>query len=152
MAEAAGLAIGIASFAGQFIGGLKQLQETINDYKDAPKEITYMLKELATLKDTVVDIGQLVQSSSHALPSMNFAASLAQCQGTLETTVKIFEDLDKEVKSKRRMGSLKAAWKKKSLEAYMHRIHRAQGSLTLALIEFERCVLTLSIQLFTAHL
>lgn len=138
MAETFGVvasAIGVLGFAAQCADGVKKLREFQKDVKNAKVDVGGMANELELLIRTIAFVETQIKVSSQIATSVNAANALKFCQQSIEETAKILQDLGAEI-DKRRIGPVRAAWKKKSLEAYMTRIERAKSSLTMALSVF----------------
>jgi translation initiation factor 2 alpha subunit (eIF-2alpha) len=119
--------IGIAGVAAQAIDGIRKLQTFCNDVRDAPEEITYMTNELEILLGTIAGIeAQIQRNASNPTSALRF---VAQSVNSLNAVI---QKLNVEIAQKRKLGSMKTAWKKKVLEAHMAKIERSKTSLGLA--------------------
>jgi hypothetical protein len=124
--------IGIAGVAAQAIDGIRKLQTFCNDVRDAPEEIEYMINELEILLNTIVAIEFQIQRNASVYSNLSPTPALrfvSQSVGSLSTVI---EKLNIEITHKRKLGSIKTAWKKKVLETYMVKIERSKTSLGLA--------------------
>jgi cell fate (sporulation/competence/biofilm development) regulator YmcA (YheA/YmcA/DUF963 family) len=138
--------IGIAGVAAQAIDGIRKLQTFCNDIRDAPEELTYMTNELEILLGTIASIeAQIQRNASIASIEAQIQRNASICQ-TLDSTSAlrfveqsvnalnaVIQKLNFEIAHKRKLGSIKTAWKKKKvLEAHMAKKERSKSALGLA--------------------
>jgi hypothetical protein len=124
--------IGIAGVAAQAIDSIRKLQSFCNDVRDAPGEITYMTNELEILLNTIAGIEAQIQRSTSICQPLNPTSALRFVAQSVNSLHAVIQKLNVEIAQKRKLGSIKMAWKKKVLEAYMVKIERSKTSLGLA--------------------
>jgi flagellar biosynthesis chaperone FliJ len=124
--------IGIAGVAAQAIDGIRKLQTFCNDVRDAPEEITYMTNELEILLGTIAGIEAQIQRNASICQTLNPTSALRFVAQSVNSLNAVIQKLNVEIAQKRKLGSMKTAWKKKVLEAHMAKIERSKTSLGLA--------------------
>lgn len=126
-------AAGIAGVAGQTLDGIQKLQTFCRDVRDAPEEIQNMADELEHLFAAITHIDTQIQRNARLYCDFNPMATLRYVRRSAETTDAIVREMNNEISRNRRLGSLRMAWNRKTLDAYMTKIQRAQGLLALAM-------------------
>jgi hypothetical protein len=111
--------IGIAGVAAQAIDGIRKLQTFCND---APEEITYMTNELEILLGTIAGIEAQVQRNASICQTLNPTSALRFVAQSVNSLNAVIQKLNVEIVQKRKLGSIKTAWKKKVLEAHIAKI------------------------------
>jgi flagellar biosynthesis chaperone FliJ len=124
--------IGIAGVAAQAIDGIRKLQTFCNDIRDAPEEIKYMTNELEILLGTIAGIEAQIQRNASICQNMNPTSALRFVEQSVRSLNAVIQELNAEIAQKRKLGSLKMAWKKKVLDAHLSKIERSKTSLGLA--------------------
>jgi hypothetical protein len=123
--------IGIAGVAAQAVDGIRKLQTFCNDIRDAPEEIKYMTNELEILLGTIAGIEAQIQRN--ASTCLNPMSALRFVEQSVRSLNAVIQELDVEITQKRKLGSIKMAWKKKVLDAHLVKIERSKTSLGLAI-------------------
>ncbi|KAG9526791.1 hypothetical protein KCV07_g253, partial [Aureobasidium melanogenum] len=139
MAEVFGVVasgIGIAGVAAQAIDGIRKLQAFCNDIRDAPEEIKYLTTELEILLGTIANIETQIQRNSTLCGNMDPTPALRFVDQSVRSLNAVIEKLNAEIVQKRRMGSMKMAWRKKVLESHLMKIERSKTSLSLAVTAY----------------
>lgn len=133
MAEFGAIAsgIGVVGVAGQILSGIKKLRDFQKDVKNAPEDIALLADELELLTTNIASIEQQIQQYPTVAPTSPTSA-LHFSQRAIVVTAMIVQDLNNEITKRKTIGSLKAAWKQKTMENYMTRIERAKSTLSLA--------------------
>jgi hypothetical protein len=124
--------IGIAGVAAQAIDGIRKLQTFCNDVRDAPEEITYMTNELEILLGTIAGIEAQIQRNASICQTLNPTSALRFVAQSVNSLNAVIQKLNVEIARKRKLDSIRTAWKKKVLEAHMAKIERSKTSLGLA--------------------
>lgn len=128
--------IGIAGVAAQAIDGIRKLQAFCNDIRDAPEEIKYLTTELEILLGTIASIEAQIQRNSTMCQNINPTPALRLVDQSVRSLNAVIKELNAEISQKRTMGSMKMAWKKKVLEAYLLKIERSKTALGLAVLSY----------------
>jgi hypothetical protein len=125
--------IGIAGVAAQAIDGIRKLQTFCNDIRDAPEELTYMTNELEILLGTIASIEAQIQRNASICQTLNPTSALRFVEQSVNAQNAVIQKLNFEIAHKRKLGSIKTAWKKKKvLEAHMAKKERSKSALGLA--------------------
>lgn len=133
MAEVLGVVasgISVVSFALQLAENIKKLKEFVDNVRDAPEDIKHTIHELETLNLQLADVEkELQQNPITTMNNSSLQQCVANCKKGTTTLDLIVRDLDKEIGRRRKRASIRAWFKKDTLDKYARRLESAKSSL-----------------------
>jgi hypothetical protein len=139
MAEAIGVVsgiVGLAAFSLELSKSVVKLKDFAKDVRNAPKEVADLLIELENLANILELLAK--QGSTHPPQDEILNASLQFCQAALQQMSSMTNQLEVEIRSKRRRTSLKVALKAETITKLLDRLERSKSNLNLAYSLYDR--------------
>lgn len=141
MAEVIGIvasAVSISQLTGQIAEGIIKLKGFWDQVKDAPEDISYLIRELEVLKNVLYELEpkQLRNHHDEIIGGYAFQQSLALCREGTHELVCLADTLSSEISSSRRFkkarGCVKMVIKKEKIKRYKSRLKSAVNLLSLS--------------------
>jgi hypothetical protein len=124
--------MGIASLAFQVADSILKLKEFLDNVKEAPEEIKYLIEEIDTLSILLSGLDADIPNKESELDSSSMRKCWVHCSRGLGILEAIVRELDMDIGKRRRIGSFKAVLKKGSIERLKDRLKSAQIMLLMA--------------------
>ena len=124
--------MGVASLAIQVADSLLKLKGFLDNVKEAPDEIKYLIEEIDTLGTLLSEFDADIPNGESELDSSSMRKCWEHCSRGLGILEAIVRELDMDIGRRRRIGSLKAALKTGSIKRLKDRLKSAQIMLLMA--------------------
>ena len=118
MAELVASAVGIAAFAVQVCEKILKLKSFIDEIKEAPEEIQYLVTEMNVLRLLLSEcVSSLAESqNSDTMRMIGISECQQLCLDGTEILAKVVEEMQVEIKRNKLLGGFKVLAKKGTLE------------------------------------
>jgi hypothetical protein len=125
--------IGIASLGIQVADSVLKLKDFLDGIKEAPEEIKYTLEEIETISLVLSEIVQSKDNDNLAqITPLSATRCLELCQKGTTILGSAVADLDLAIRTRRKIGSIKAVLKKGTMNRLRDRLKNAQVMLMLS--------------------
>jgi hypothetical protein len=124
---------GVASFGIQIANSILKLKDLVDKVKEAPETVQHLIAELEILKLLLLELdnsyGETMRMGVESLALMRCRDLCCQGSRLLEIVLK---EIQREIESRSKTGSIKAVLKMGSVERLRGRLRDAQSMLLLA--------------------